>query len=675
MEILYGGIPGRPIGDGMDGHSWWPLFENIPTEYLEAYYPLRVDGYTTVTDSGGAGLHRGGNGVEKRYVYLEPGQVSIHDDRWLTRPWGVLGGQPGERSTKILRRADGTEQVLPAKCDEVAVEPGDMLIYRTAGGGGWKDRLDRPVEAVERDVAFGLVTREKALSAATAWSIGDASTAHRGRARAPAGRARRRAGVRLRAAARGGARQLRGRDRPARAGAGQAAALVAARGPRVRARAGPQWLSRFGGAAGFGERPAVVVVDLNVGFTDPASPLACDLDDVLVADAHAARRGARARACRCSSPRSPTTRWAEAAAAVFLRKVPGAEGAAAGLARGCEIDPRLGRRDGEPVLVKAHASAFFGVAVRGAARGPRHADRVRRVDLGLRARDGRRRDAARLRADRAARVRRRPLAARRTSRRSTTSAAATATSSASTRCWRRSRRPPRSRPPTRAARRRGRASRASRSPATGQQRARGQQRAGLGRVLGLDARDRRGHDRAVARRVPGPGDDQQDLRQRRPVERRDQQRADAERERAGRAERRQPAPGQAQRREARGVGREGQPGLQRREAEIVLQVQREAEQQRGVGAHHARDGDQAAAHLGQHGQIQQRRGARSLDAAEEQHAREAARPGSARPTAASPARGRAAAARGSAPSRPVSSATPSVSSGLPRPGGSVFSAR
>jgi N-methylhydantoinase B len=55
--------------------------------------------------------------------------------------------------------------VLPAKCDEIEVEPGDMLIYRTAGGGGWKDRLDRPVEAVERDVAFGLVSREKALSA------------------------------------------------------------------------------------------------------------------------------------------------------------------------------------------------------------------------------------------------------------------------------------------------------------------------------------------------------------------------------------------------------------------------------------------------------------------------------------------------------------------------------
>jgi N-methylhydantoinase B len=164
MEILYGGIPGRPIGDGMDGHSWWPLFENIPTEYLEAYYPLRIDGYTTVTDSGGAGMHRGGNAVEKRYVYLEPGEVSIHDDRWLTRPWGVLGGEPGERSEKILVRADGTEERLPSKCDNIEVQPGDMLVYRTAGGGGWKDRLERPVEAVARDVSYGLVSREKALA-------------------------------------------------------------------------------------------------------------------------------------------------------------------------------------------------------------------------------------------------------------------------------------------------------------------------------------------------------------------------------------------------------------------------------------------------------------------------------------------------------------------------------
>ncbi|GAB4423327.1 MAG: hydantoinase B/oxoprolinase family protein [Chloroflexi bacterium OHK40] len=163
MEITYGGIPGRPIGDGMDGHSWWPLFTNIPTEYLESYYPIRIDAYTSIQDSGGAGFHRGGNGIEKVYTFLEPGEISIHDDRWLTPPWGNVGGKPGSRSTKILRRTDGSEQILPSKCDQVQVEPGDQLIYRTAGGGGWKDPLSRPAEFVQRDVKYGLVSAQKAF--------------------------------------------------------------------------------------------------------------------------------------------------------------------------------------------------------------------------------------------------------------------------------------------------------------------------------------------------------------------------------------------------------------------------------------------------------------------------------------------------------------------------------
>jgi N-methylhydantoinase B len=66
------------------------------------------------------------------------------------------------RSEKILRRADGTEELLPSKCDEVKVERGDVLVYRTAGGGGWKDPFDRPAEQVEADVAKGLVSSEKA---------------------------------------------------------------------------------------------------------------------------------------------------------------------------------------------------------------------------------------------------------------------------------------------------------------------------------------------------------------------------------------------------------------------------------------------------------------------------------------------------------------------------------
>lgn len=158
MEINYGGIPGRPLGDGLDGHAWWPLFANIPTEYLEAYYPIRIERYLSYADSGGAGAHRGGNGVEKVYTFLEPGEISIHDDRWFTRPWGIRGGKPGARSSKMLVARDGRTRPLPAKCDHVLVEPGDQLVYRTAGSGGWGDPLEREAALVARDVRRGLLT-------------------------------------------------------------------------------------------------------------------------------------------------------------------------------------------------------------------------------------------------------------------------------------------------------------------------------------------------------------------------------------------------------------------------------------------------------------------------------------------------------------------------------------
>ena len=115
----------------------------------------------------------------------------------------------------------------------------------------------------------------------------------------------------------------------------------------------------FGGAAGFGARPAVVVVDLNLGFTDPSSPLACELDDVLLRTATlldvARRRG--------DVPIFFTTvvydDVGSAAAAVFLRKVPALRLCAPGT-RWVEIDARLGRVESEPIIAKAHASAFFG---------------------------------------------------------------------------------------------------------------------------------------------------------------------------------------------------------------------------------------------------------------------------------------------------------------------------
>ncbi|MGI9494034.1 MAG: hydantoinase B/oxoprolinase family protein, partial [Geminicoccaceae bacterium] len=159
FQIGFGGVPGRPVGDGPDGHSMWPAFTNVPNEFLEAYFPLRIRQYATIPDSSGAGLHRGGNGITITYELMEKGEVSIHDDRWLTYPWGVNGGDPGMRSTKRLVRTDGTEENIPSKCDRIAVNKGDILHFNTWGGGGWGNPLERDPELVLADVKRGLVTK------------------------------------------------------------------------------------------------------------------------------------------------------------------------------------------------------------------------------------------------------------------------------------------------------------------------------------------------------------------------------------------------------------------------------------------------------------------------------------------------------------------------------------
>ena len=158
FQIGFGGIPGKPFGDGPDGHSLWPGFTNVPNEFLERYFPLRIERYEALADTGGAGKFRGGNGIHMSYRFLSPGTVSIHDDRWFTYPWGVNGGKPGARARKILERADGTQTIVANKLDSLAVEEGDLLHFITWGGGGWGDPLERAADLVAREVRQGLVT-------------------------------------------------------------------------------------------------------------------------------------------------------------------------------------------------------------------------------------------------------------------------------------------------------------------------------------------------------------------------------------------------------------------------------------------------------------------------------------------------------------------------------------
>jgi N-methylhydantoinase B len=162
FQIGFGGIPGRPFGDGADGHSLWPNFTNVPNEFLERYFPIMIERYETVADSGGPGKFRGGNGIHMTYRFLQSGTIAIHDDRWFIPPWGVNGGLPAKRSWKRLDRANGTSETLASKCDNIAVEAGDLLHFVTWGGAGWGDPLERDPALVGLEVKRGLVTPEGA---------------------------------------------------------------------------------------------------------------------------------------------------------------------------------------------------------------------------------------------------------------------------------------------------------------------------------------------------------------------------------------------------------------------------------------------------------------------------------------------------------------------------------
>ena len=117
----------------------------------------------------------------------------------------------------------------------------------------------------------------------------------------------------------------------------------------------------FHGTVGLGRRPALIVVDVNRGFTDPASPLVCDLDDVV-----AAIRRVLDEARAAGIPVVFTTvsygEGDKQTAAAFIDKIPALLALEAGT-RWVEIDSRIAPRDDEPVLNKLFASAFFGTAL------------------------------------------------------------------------------------------------------------------------------------------------------------------------------------------------------------------------------------------------------------------------------------------------------------------------
>jgi N-methylhydantoinase B len=133
-ETVAGGQGACPESDGPTAvHVAMSNTLNTPIEALELAYPLRVERYEVRVGSGGAGRHRGGDGVVRELRALEPCRLSLLTQRRALSPRGMRGGADGLPGRNVL---NGEELPAFATLD---LETGDLLRIETPGGGGWGD--------------------------------------------------------------------------------------------------------------------------------------------------------------------------------------------------------------------------------------------------------------------------------------------------------------------------------------------------------------------------------------------------------------------------------------------------------------------------------------------------------------------------------------------------------
>jgi N-methylhydantoinase B/oxoprolinase/acetone carboxylase alpha subunit len=135
-ETIAGGMGGSANEAGRSAtHSHMTNSWNSPVEAFEHEYPVRLKTYRVRHGSGGAGLHRGGDGITREFEFLEAAEVTILSDRRERGPWGLNGGGEGTPGRNVLVR-EGQETAVAAKV-RVELKKGDALRIESPGGGGW----------------------------------------------------------------------------------------------------------------------------------------------------------------------------------------------------------------------------------------------------------------------------------------------------------------------------------------------------------------------------------------------------------------------------------------------------------------------------------------------------------------------------------------------------------
>lgn len=165
IDIQGGGAGARPMRDGRDGQdSHLARFKNTPVEAIEMEYPVRIERYEFIPDSGGAGKHRGALGI-RRDIRILTNDVSWarYGDRQKFPPLGLFGGKAGATGQFLLNPDTPEEKVMKSKGLDYLQE-GDVVSLRLPGAGGYGDPHERDRAALLRDVRDGKVSPAQAAS-------------------------------------------------------------------------------------------------------------------------------------------------------------------------------------------------------------------------------------------------------------------------------------------------------------------------------------------------------------------------------------------------------------------------------------------------------------------------------------------------------------------------------
>lgn len=159
-ENFCGGQGATCTGDGMDAvHVHMTNTSNLPVESMELEFPVVVERYELIEDSGGAGQYRGGMGILRDFrLYGEDMTVALRSARQKFPAKGVAGGKPGAVGAFILNPGTPEEKKLPSTSSDTPLRKGDLLRIMTPGGGGMGDPAKRKAEAIQRDYLQGKIS-------------------------------------------------------------------------------------------------------------------------------------------------------------------------------------------------------------------------------------------------------------------------------------------------------------------------------------------------------------------------------------------------------------------------------------------------------------------------------------------------------------------------------------